>query len=306
MSFRNINRRDGVQTDVRIKPLIVAVAMCTILSGRGFACFCFSIPLCSQITTLSESGAIFVGRVIEVWPTSDVVARDYRHLSLDQMRRMLIRRWGDVLSAEEQRDIRTLPDRETIAFRFVFLQRVRFAIDELFAGPAIREVYTDTTSCGFRFEPDRRYLVNSVRDGVRYRTGACFRTNRVESNDAVEDLKALRAWKSGNPLAPRIYGRIPSDQLRPNLRVYLRDGPDEKSVRVSADGRFSFDGLEHKRYRLEIRDERGNGERVIDLSRLGCFEATPWFSGAWEIGGSPVQMPVNSSNPTPGVPPRTR
>jgi hypothetical protein len=235
-----------------------------------------------------------------------VLAGESEHLSLDQLRHLILQRWGGVLSAEEVRYIRSSPDRGTIAIRFAFMQRVRFVVSEVFAGPPIREIYTDATDCGYPFESGRDYLVNSVRDGSRYGTGACSRTGRVESDDAVEDLKALRAWKSGNPLPPRIYGRIPFEHLRPDIRVHLIMDRGERSVSVGADGRFSFDGLENTQYRLQVQDGRASGERVIDLSRLGCYEATPWFDGVWRIVGSPVGLhppPVpDLPDPPPLVP----
>jgi len=146
------------------------------------------------------------------------------------------------------------------------MQRVRFVVSEVFAGPPIREIYRDAADCGYPFGSDRAYLVNSVRDGSRYRTGACSRTGRVESDDAVEDLKALRAWKSGSPLPPRIYGRILFGHSRPDIRVRLIQDRGERSVRVGADGGFSFDGLENTQYRLQVQDGRGSGERVIPLA----------------------------------------
>jgi hypothetical protein len=183
--------------------------------------------------------------------------------------------------------------------RFAFMQRVRFVVDEVFAGPPIREIYTDATGCGYHFEPGKTYLVNSDSHGTRYTTGACSRTDRVESNEAVEDLKALRAWKSGSLLPPRIYGWIYSEDLRSDIRIHLSNDRGEKSVRVGPDGSFSFDGLEKMQYRLRIEDGRGRGEREIDLSRQGCFESTPWFSDFWRIAGTPVVM---DEPPVPELP----
>jgi hypothetical protein len=129
---------------------------------------------------------------------------------------------------------------------------------------------------------------------ARYSTGACSRTASVESDDAIEDLKALRAWTSGSALSPRIYGRILYSDLRPDIQIRLVRNQDERSLRPNPDGSFSFDDLEKAEYRLPVQDSRGIGERVLDLSRLGCFEATPWFSGVWHIAGSPVLLDLKS------------
>lgn len=127
------------------------------------------------------------------------------------------------------------------------------------------------------------------------------RTARVDSVDAV-DLKALRAWKSGDPLAPSvIYGRILSSDLRAGIRVRLTKDQNGKLTHLDANGGFSFEGLEKAQYRLEVQDARGTGGRVIDLSRLGCFEATPWFSDVWHIAGSPVLLEMKSP-PIPEIP----
>lgn len=177
---------------------------------------------------------------------------------------------------------------QAVADRYGILQRVRFVVSETLAGPTVREVYTDASSCGYHFAPDQAYLVSTRRDGPRYRTGACSGTREVESDDAVEDLKALRAWESGKPLPPRIYGQIGSTYMRTDTIVRLIDDREERSVRPGADGRFSFDGLQRTVYRLQVEDVRGKAERVIDLKRLSCWEATPLFRDVWRILGSPV------------------
>jgi hypothetical protein len=172
-------------------------------------------------------------------------------------------------------------------------------------GPEIHEVYTDASSCGYAFQQGQVYLVNASHDGTRYAMGACSRTTHIESDDASEDLKALRAWKSGTPLPPRIYGRIDREQLRSGIRVSLKNDEAEQVAQMGSDGRFSFDGLKPETYRLQIADERGSGDRVIDLSRMGCFEAFPWFSDVWSIAGSPSPMvpKVPQVAPLPEAPP---
>jgi hypothetical protein len=274
---------------MRVLRWLCAWYVCTTLGGSAFGCFCFDTPMCSQVGELSQSNAIFVGRVVEVWPAPEVLLRQ-QHLSRSQVRQLILRRWRGVLSADEELYVRTSSEWPTIEFRYAYMQRARLAVTELLSGPPIQEIYTDTSDCGYRFQPGASYLVNSFRDGPRYRTGACSRTGRVDSDDAVEDLKALRAWKAGNPLAPRIYGRVLPSNLRPGILVGLRKNQDETVTGLDAIGGFSFDGLEKTQYRLEVRDARGTGDRLIDLSRLRCFEATPWFGvgEGWHIAGSPV------------------
>jgi hypothetical protein len=269
---------------------MAAFLTCSTFSPPAFGCMCFPTPMCSDISTLSPLRAVFVGRVVDIWPSREVYASESQsHLSFAQLRKLILNRWGSVLSEEQKQYVRVSPDRDKIEYRFAYLQRVRFVVAEVFAGPAIHEIYTDASSCGYRFESGKDYLVNSVRNGSLYSTGACSRTGRLESDEAVQDLKALHARKSGSLLPPRIYGRIPSEYLRPDTRIHLINEHGEKSVRIGMDGSFSFNGLEKAKYRLHVEDGRGEGEREIDLSRLGrCFEATPWFSDSWRIGGTPV------------------
>jgi hypothetical protein len=229
-----------------------------------------------------------VGTVLDVWPPREVIAGEIQRMLLADLKRVILKRWHGVLSVEEETYIRSTWNRAMLDSRFAILQRVRFALKESFAGPLLRDIYTDASSCGYRFESGRVYLVNATRDGSRYRTGPCFRTNRIESYEALEDLKALRAWKSGKPLAPRIYGRIRPSDLRVDTRLRLIGTGPTRPVAVDEGGLFSIDDLESQPYRLEVMDARGSAERLIDLSRLRCFEVTAVFSDAWSILGFPI------------------
>ena len=235
---------------------------------------------------------MFVGRVVEIYPARETFATQSEQPALPELRRRLLQRWRGALSADEERFIRTSENRDEIESRFGRLQRIRFAVSEVLAGPQVREVYTDESSCGYRFEPGLDYLVNSFREGDRYRTGACSGTALVGADQAVENLKALRAYKSGAPLAPRIYGRIHLADLRPDATVRLIGGGETRPVRLGADGRFSLDGLDKAKYRLQVEDARGAGEREINLATLGCSDASPWFSNGWHIAGSPTVVPA--------------
>jgi|SRR5579871_126021 len=181
------------------------------------------------------------------------------------------------------------------------MQRVRFWVSDVLVGLEVHEVFTDISSCGYRFELGKTYLVVSGRQGGR--VDACSRTSRVDSDDVTEDLKALRAWRSGKPLPPRIYGRVDPADRRPDVRIRLVDGEQERSADIGPDGYFSFDLLERKQYRMRIEDGRGKGERVIDLAPMACLEATPRFDGSWEILGSPLlPEPILPSLPVPALP----
>lgn len=273
---------------MRLVRWLGAVCCFLLLSVPLFGCMCFSTPMCSTVDTHSGSDAVFVGKVVDVWPSRKALGTEIQHLSLPSLRRMILSRWHGALSAEEERDVRTSQNRAEIELRYGILQRVRFVVNEILTGPEVRELYTDASSCGYRFEPGRDYFVVTTHHGGRYETGACSRTSPVASESATEDLRALRARKTGKPLSPRVYGHISLDDLRGETRVQLQGDEENRSLLVKGDGRFAFDGLQMKTYRLEVRDERGTGERTIDLASIGCFEAFPWYSDGWRIGGSPV------------------
>jgi hypothetical protein len=252
---------------------------------------------------MSGSDAVFVGRVVDVWPSRAVIASGYTNLPLAALRNSILQRWKGSLSREEEHDIRTNTDRTALESRYGLLQRIRVAVTETLVGPEILEVYTDATSCGCPFEQGRLYLINARRDGNRYVTGACTRTSRITSNEAVEDLKTLRTWKSGRPLPPRIYGRFRTEDMRAGIRVSVRHGQVERVLQIGSDGRFSFDDLSKEAYQLQVIDERGSSAIVLDLSHVGCFEASPWYSDGWHIGVSPVVVATPPVVPLPDPPP---
>ena len=107
-------------------------------------------------------------------------------MTLAVLRQLILTRWRGTLTAEEEHEVRVTSDKVALEFRFGYMQRVRFTVSEPLAGAQIREVYTGTSSCGYRFEPGLTYLVNASHDGPRYWARACSRTSRVESAEAVE------------------------------------------------------------------------------------------------------------------------
>jgi hypothetical protein len=248
------------------------------------------MPLCSSSAKPSDSAAVFVGRVTEIWPSREVLAKQARMSPL-QLKQLVLNRWKGTLSPKETQDIRTSSDLAKIEREYGYMQRVRFAVDEALVGAKAREVFTEASSCGYRFQLNRVYLVDSKRQQDRYWAGACSRTDIVDSKEAVEDLKALRAWKGGTPLLPRIYGWISPSDFAPGVRVRVTQDKEGEWLNPGNGGYFSFDGLEKARYRLQIQDGRGTGERVIDLQRTGCFEASPWFKDTWRVAGVESLVP---------------
>lgn len=279
---------------MRCKAVFLSLAF--MLCGESaLACFCFSTPMCHQILTPEslESHAIFIGRVVAIWPSRKEVAQTLE-LSGTEMREEILRRWREVLSPEERdRILRATSDSDwqQIKMRYAALIRIRFEVRETLNGPQqLRDVYTDTSSCGYPFQLDQVYLVNAS-PGTRYHTGACTNTAPIDSPEAVEDLKAIRSWnRSGPQLAPRIYGNVYVPDLRSDS-VHIRlestqSNTIEERIPDSVTGAFSFDNLNRgSRYKLKVNSV---GSRDIDLTAVGCFNAfVSRRSGRWTIGGSP-------------------
>lgn len=251
----------------------------------------------------SASDAIFVGRVIEIWPPRQSFARD-EHLNFAQEKRLILYRWRGVLSKEEERRISTSSEWSGSDADFVYMQRIRVVVKESFTGPTTREIYTSATSCGIRFRLNQTYLIVSNPKGSRYYTGACSGTAPIDSHDAVRDLKVLRDWKAGISLLPQIEGSIDPEDLRPNLRVRLVRDQEVTSIFPGADGIFSVDRLAKAQYRLQVEDGRGKAETLIDLSNRACFQASIRFSDGWSINVWPFLEEKTLSIPDLPDPPR--
>ena len=89
--------------------------------------------MCSKLGTLSQSSAVFVVRVVEIWPARDVLLT-HQHLSRSYLRRLIVQRWRSALSADEERYIRTSPEWGKIESHYAYMQRIRFAVSETSQG----------------------------------------------------------------------------------------------------------------------------------------------------------------------------
>ena len=49
---------------------------------------------------------------------------------------------------------------------------MRFAVDEIFVGAELREIFTEATSCGYLFEVGKSYLVAAIRSTALKRAAA--------------------------------------------------------------------------------------------------------------------------------------
>ena len=124
-----------------LSALIASAVVVTPASG----CFCFPTPMCAQIATLSKKDAVFVAKVIDVWPSREVIAaQSEAPLTLAQRKRLILRRWHGALTPEEERKLRAATNRDAIDSQLESMQRVRFVVTEQLIGPKLREAYTET------------------------------------------------------------------------------------------------------------------------------------------------------------------
>ncbi|MEZ5398013.1 MAG: hypothetical protein R2729_00005, partial [Bryobacteraceae bacterium] len=72
-----------------------------------------------------------------VWPSRATIAAE-QESSFETERNRILRRWRGVLTAEEERNVRSSKNRDRPEFRFKIMQRVRFVVIEPLAGPSAK------------------------------------------------------------------------------------------------------------------------------------------------------------------------
>ncbi|MBI1356814.1 MAG: hypothetical protein GC160_20935 [Acidobacteria bacterium] len=214
---------------------------------------------------------------------------------LEEVKRAYLNQYGSRLD-EAQRawllNVKSERELSELVFMIALLGRpVEFEVVERVIGdlPRSLEVFTGRGGgdCGFDFSEGETYLVEAQRrpNGELHAWLCSSRVAAVKS--ATEELRTLRAWKRGEPLAPRIYGyasdwtRRRNDQSRgypPAAGLALTLSQKEAAVQTKTDetGRFQFEDLEHAEYSLRLGDPRwslirvSDGQRPIDLTSTGC------------------------------------
>jgi hypothetical protein len=261
-------------------PALFVLLLMLALGGHAYGCICFAAPKCVRTERLAKGESAFVGKVVEIWPTREVLRAEAATGSESTLRRRFMDRWGSILPAEALRHLRTEP------YLFEGLQRVRFEVAEHLGGTRTSEIYTGATSCGIAFQRGETYLVVASRNGGLMRTGACSGTGSVLESTVSTAIAELRALETGREVVRKIYGRIAASSLGGDTRLLLwaSDG-SELAVVPDANGSFSMEGLGKTKYRFRVEDARGSDERLIDLSKRGCFEANISFSDKWRIDG---------------------
>lgn len=294
---------------------------------QASGCLCFSRPLCGEIRTPGEQRAVFVGTVSEIYPdldgAMDVGRAERGGMTLQEAKNLLQERWQGVLSAKEilavqqsssMNELLLSSSRIALATR-----RVRFRVVEWLRGGSGSsfDLFTDLSSCGYRFTGDSTYLVVATLNAgsQRWQTGACMRNAPVDSRLAQEDLKALRAARAGRSMLLRVYGQVLDWREIPD-GIQLASGPPRPvltltgpatSRQAAADeqGWFTFDDLPRGKYRLELRQPplRGQGT-TIDVRRTACSEASVFLESGVKGDTFKVLVSTGGELPPPSATPK--
>ncbi len=289
------------------------------------ACFCFSRPLCSELSAVGRQRAIFVGTVSEIYPSldgvKDVALAEGREMTLRQAKTLLQERWRDVLSAKEIVQIQRARSINELLWNVritLATRRVRFRVAEWLQGGRGNsfELFTDISSCGYRFANGGTYLVVATLEAEsgRWQTGACMRNAPAGTRLAREDLKALRAARDGRPLLPRVYGEV-LDWRDGSAGIKSASGPPHAVLRLTGpassreaasddQGWFSFDDLPPATYRLELlQPSLHGGGTTIDLGHTGCSEASVFLEKGSGRATYTVLVSTAGEQPPPNVTP---
>ncbi len=263
-------------------------------AAQAPGCFCLPEPtLCSRLSKQRLEAAFFVGRVKEVWPPREQLAREQK-MTPAQQRQLVLARWGQMMKPEERRLAERTDSSLDALWAYRVQQRVRFEVSEQLLGPTVREVITAGTSCGYRFERGERYVVEAEASGGGYTTRACGATQKLAGKTrlaAERALRDLRAARDGRPPV-RISGQIAEDDLGDTLQLRLT-GPDGERVAPPApDGSFEFEALARTEYQLEVSDGRGARSVAIDLRGTSCAEARAEFREDWVWWVVPQGIPI--------------
>lgn len=287
---------------------------------QASGCLCFSKPLCGEIRTPGEQRAVFVGTVSEIYPdldgAKDVGRAERGGMTLQEAKNLLQERWQGVLSAKEILAVQQSSSMNELLLSSsridLATRRVRFRVMEWLQGGSGSsfDLFTDLSSCGYRFAGGSTYLVVATLNAgsQRWQTGACMRNAPADSRLAQEDLKALRAARDGRSMLPRVYGHV-LDWREGSAGIQPASGPAHPvliltgpatSRQAAADeqGWFTFDDLPRGEFRLELRQPSLRGQSTtIDLRRPACSEVSVFLEQGGKGGTYKVLVSTGGELP---------
>jgi hypothetical protein len=185
--------------------------------------------------------------------------------------------FGDILTPTEKEQLRAAADeRELDRLGFDQRRRARLEVLENFVGAEAFEFTLNTAldgpACGFDFTEGATYLVEAYKPSGSdtWRVSSCSRTRMLDQ--AADDMKTLRAWKTGQRLPGRINGQI-IDRRTPSagtpFRVRLLGAKQILETTSDSRGQFTFDNLDTGVYQVQV-IEPLLFSRPADLTRAWC------------------------------------
>ena len=239
------------------------------------------------------------GRVLRKGPeiASPELSTEEERLVFAAGKELFLDLWGHELTASERVALQRADTEEELnavleSVPDDMVKRVEVNVQETLIGDLPDRLVLSTgmegADCGVDFRDGETYLIEAqlVRD-LLWSTSICSRTNRIR--DAQEDLEALRSWKKGESLTPRVYGYVddwtsrhdehPSSYPRiGGVRLKLLGESETHEAVTDSEGRFRFEGLESQVYRLELDEpdwhfwSTAQARSTIDLTEAHCAE----------------------------------
>lgn len=293
---------------------IMVVMLAVAAPSMADACSCVTrAPLCARLSDLERPRtAVFVGRVTQVYPDSGDLQsyfsalygnpsrnRDgsYKPVTFGDRKARLLKVWAESLSRDEVEGIKKADSEESLPklfyeMRWSSVRRIRLTVVESFVGDSGKTFALFTGlgagDCGVRFREGHEWLVFAyqVPASGRWSTDICNGTNLLKYS--ANEVSALRAWKSGQTLAPHIYGSVADwterrDQATfhsspmAGRKVILRAaGGQERETTTDPEGNFLFSNWDRRRYTISVplngwRVEDPTGPDLVgDLSSRPC------------------------------------
>jgi hypothetical protein len=293
------------------KQLPIGLFVLTLLPAPVLACTCApgSMGFCQALPDTSNANhAVFVGKVTEFYPKSpaersqllEEFIRTHPDLlealraqspeyptgrriagassgNLEWRKQIIKYIWGDTLTPTEQEQLRVASDeRELDRLGFDQRRRARLEVLENFTGADAPQftLYTalDGPGCGFDFAEGGTYLVEAYKTSGsdKWRVSSCSRTRLL--GQAAEDLKTLRAWKTGQRLPGYITGQI-VDRRNPlpgtAFQLRLLGGKQILETTSDSSGRFGFENLDAGVYQVQV-VQPTVVSRSADLTHAWC------------------------------------